>query len=187
MPTPSQPLGSVAEALLRVGSMYGSAWRDGQILGEVIEVTGTVDIGRIDVPLVGRTSTGRKRGRETREGTIRLQKIDARWEMEVYNLLSQSLQTRRALRDQGQLGVSSFQLLLEWDDPDALGIEKWQLDGCQIWSLPLGGNFVDDSIVEREFTLTWESEAPIYAYKRTIGPNGVSRPTWLTAAPAAAR
>jgi hypothetical protein len=173
--------------LFRFSGMYGAAYLMGpdtspQLLSEVVEVSGAIEINRVDMPLVGRTSSGYKPGRETREGTIRLQKIDTKWEKRVYDYLSQGLDQRRANRDAGKPNLRPFTIQFEYDDPDALGIEKWQLNGCMIWRLPLGFAITDD-VVEREYPLTWESEKPVYAFeaKTTTGPNGTTiAPSWYT-------
>jgi hypothetical protein len=159
------------EGLLRFSGMYGEAYRDGQFLMDVTEVSGNVAINRVEVPLVGKTKTGYKTGRETREGTLIVQKMDAKWEMEVYGFLSQSLAQRRANRDAGLPNLRPFTLLLEYDDPDALGREKWRLDGVLLWQMPLGFSIGDD-LVSREFPITWESEAPIIAFEAITGSNG---------------
>lgn len=177
MPAAATPTTSVAEALERMSGMYGSAWRDGVLLSEVVMVTATVDIAQIAVPLAGTTKQGNKTGRETRAGTLQYQKVDTKWEMQVWSFLSQSLEQRRAARDAGNPGMQAFQLLLEYDDPDALGIEKWQLDGCQIYRLNLGFNIGDD-LTQLEVPLTWESETPIYAFQRAKGAGGVDIPQW---------
>jgi hypothetical protein len=169
----------VAQDALNVFSgMYGSVWRDNIRLGEVIEFSGTVGIGRIDVPLVGQTRVGHKPGRETREGTMRVQKRDAKWEMEIYNFFSQSLDDRRASRDAGAPSLRPFSLICEYDDPDALGRERWQFDGCLIWNLPLGMSIADDQ-VERDYTITWESERPLEVFEKVVGPGGVAAPRWI--------
>lgn len=173
------PTTSVSEGLYRMSGIYGSAWRDGKMLTDVIQVTATVSLAQIDVALPGQTAMGHKTGRETRAGTIRYQKIDTRWEMEVYDFLSQSLDERRAARDAGQgQGLRQFRLLLDLDDPDALGIEKWQLDGCQIYQMDLGFNIGDD-ITERDIPFTWEKETPIYAFAKGVGAGGVAIPVWF--------
>jgi hypothetical protein len=143
--------------------MYGSAWRDGVQLAEAVEVSGNVAINRVEVPLVGQTKTGYKAGRETREGTLRIQKIDASWELEIYRFLSQSLADRRAARGTPNATVRAFDLKLEVDDPEAYGYEAWQLSNVQIWQMPLGFSITDD-IIEREFPITWENEMPLSAF-----------------------
>lgn len=176
----SQP-STVAEALLRYGGMYGSAWRDNTMLAEVVTVTANVDIARVEVPIVGSTRNGHKTGRETREGTMNIQKLDAKWEFEIWSFMSQGLEQRRKDRDDPNTTPQSrtFDLHLQQDDPDALGMEEWVLRDCQLWSLPLGISISDD-ITEREFTLTWETEEPIYAFKAIRTDDGI-RPSWLTA------
>jgi hypothetical protein len=176
MPTPLAA-SSVSDGLYRFSGMYGSVWRDGVQLSEAVEFTGAVEVGRIEVPLVGQTKTGYKPGRETREGTLRIQKIDTKWEMELYSFLATNLRQRRANRDRGTGSLRPFSLMLEYDDPDALGIEKWQLDGCLIWRLPLGFSIGDD-LVEREFPVTWENERPIYAFRADDSGAGTPKATW---------
>lgn len=154
---------SVNEGLWRYGGMYGAAWRDTTLLAEVIEVSGNVEIGRIEVPLAGQTRQGYKPGRETREGSLRIHKIDTRWELEIYQFLSQGLEARR--QNRGQMPLRSFSLEIGVDDPDALAKESWRLDGCVIWRLPLGFSITDD-ILDREFPLTWERETPLNAFTR---------------------
>jgi hypothetical protein len=160
MPTNSNP------GLYRIGGMYGAAYRGGVMLSEVVEVTAAVEVNRIEIPLTGSTKQGYKPGRESREGSIRLQKVDTTWELEVFNFLNQSLETRRANRGTPDAVLKPFTLVLSWDDPDALGAEKWQLDGCLIWRMPLGFNITDD-IRDLEFPFTWETESPLKAFKRT--------------------
>lgn len=167
---------SSTEGMLRFSGLYGVARRaspegvPGPYLGDVTAVEGAVEIGRIEVPLVGRNRVGYKRGRESREGTMRIQKMDTRWEMEVQRALALTLEDRRAVRDgratgpAGGLG-SPFNLHLVYDDPDALGIEEWVLSGVLLWRLPLGFS-MGEELVEREYPITWESEVPFHAFHR---------------------
>ena len=177
MSTQALPI-HVSEALQRYGGMYGAAYRDGRLLSEMVELNGAVEIGRIEVPLVGQLRQGYKPGRETREGTLTIQKIDTSWEMELRQFLGISLAERRARRNQGLPFLRAFSVQVEFDDPDALGIEKWQLDGCMIWRLPLGFSITDD-IVNREFPFTWEVETPLYAFKKVTGPNGAAAAQYI--------
>lgn len=157
---------STNQGLWRIGGMYGSAWRNGVQLAEAVEVNVNVEINRIEVPLVGSTKQGYKPGRESRDGTVSVQKIDTSWELEIYQFLTQGLEARRQARGTGQQSLRPFQLQLELDDPDALGYELWQLDGCLLWRLPLGFSITDD-ILNREYPLTWESERPLAHFERT--------------------
>lgn len=157
----------VQDALHRFGGMYGSAYRNGFQLAEAVEVMGNVAVARIEVPMVGVTKQGYKAGRETREGTMRVQKIDSSWELEIYEFLSQSLAQRRLNRG---TSVRTFSLKLENDDPEAYDKEQWQIDGVQIWQMPLGFSITDD-IVNREFPITWAAETPLHVFQvdRTTG------------------
>lgn len=155
-------MAGITDALRRFGGMYGSAYRDNVQLAEAVEVSGNVAINRIEVPLVGQTKTGYKPGRETREGTLNIQKIDLRWELEIYGFLSTSLAARRAARGTPGATLRTFDLKIEHDDPEA-GYEAWQVENCQIWQLPIGFSISDD-IVNREFPLTWESERPLAGF-----------------------
>lgn len=155
-------MAGITDALRRYGGMYGSAWRDNVLLAEAVEVSGAVEVNRIEVPLVGQTKTGYKPGREAREGTLNIQKIDTSWELEIYKFLSQSLAQRRRLRGTPQATLRTFDIKLVHDDPEAYGKEVWQLENCQIWRMPLGFSITDD-IINREFPLTWENERPLSA------------------------
>lgn len=177
MPEATSGVQTSQDGLYVFSGMYGSAWRDGQQLADVIEFQGNAAINRVDVALVGTERTGHKPGRQTREGTMRVQKRDAKWEMEVYQFLSQSLQQRRDARDAGQPMMRPFSLVLEYDDPYALGRERWQLDGVLIWQLPLGYAITTDE-VDIEFPVTWETERPLEAFKKAVGPGGVPVPNW---------
>lgn len=168
---------TVNDGLFRFGGMYGAAYDPGApgqgpvLLTDVIEVTGNVEINRLEVPLVGQTKQGYKPGRESREGSVRIQKIDTEWEMKVYRFLTQGLADRRAARNRGEASLRPFNILIEVDDPDALGVEKWLLEGCLIWRMPLGFSITDD-ILDREFPLTWEKETPYYAFNATKNADG---------------
>jgi hypothetical protein len=156
----------------RISGIWGSAWdSQARLISEMVEVVSAVELGRIAVPLVGSMREGHKQGRETREGTMRVQKIDATWELNVYKILSQSVQERRRMRD-GALERfdPEFSIVLKYDDPESLGVERWQLDGVRIWRLPLGFNIADE-LVEREYPITWEAETPLTAFKIVPGSN----------------
>jgi hypothetical protein len=157
--------------LYRMGGMHGSAWRDGAQLAEVVEVTANIEVNRIEVPLVGQTRQGYKPGRESREGSMRVQKYDTYWELEMNKFLSQSLAERRRNRGTPGAGLRPFQIQLEIDDPDAFEKEKWQLDGVIIWRMSLGFSITDD-IIDREYPITWEQETPLSTFIVTDASKG---------------
>ena len=139
----------IQNALSRYGGMYGAAYIGTELLADVVEVSGNIEVNRIQVPLVGTTKTGYKSGRETREGNIKIQKVDSFWETKLLTFL----QNRAA----GSSVSPCFDLVLRHEDPDAHGNEVWNLFNCQIWRVPIGFSITDD-IIDREFPLTWERE-----------------------------
>lgn len=163
MALPGAAVSAPNEGAWRFSGMYGMAYRSGRLLMEVTEVAGQVSINRIDVPLAGTDRTGHKRGRTTREGTLTVQKIDGSWEYEIWQSVRTGVEERRAARDAGQPISIAFDLEIWYDDPDALGKEGWRLNACQIWDLPVGFNIGDD-LVNRQFTITWETEEPLVIF-----------------------
>lgn len=151
------------EALWRVGGMHGRAMDlNGNLIHEAIEVQAEVAIDRLTVQMAGTARQGHKPGRETREGTLNVQKLDTAWEMSVWRWL-----TARETSPAGTAAMMSpFSVIIQHADPGALGYEQWQLDGCLVWSLPLGFNIGDD-IRQLSLPLTWERETPLHAYERT--------------------
>lgn len=143
--------------------MYGAAYRDGYLLQEAIEVSGNVAVARVEVPMVGTTRVGYKSGRETREGTMRIQVIDSTWALQVFQFTGQNLSARIAARGTPQATLPSFDLLLAINDPEAYDKETWQLEGVQCWQMPVGFAITDD-IVQREIPITWEGETPMHAF-----------------------
>lgn len=181
MPVPASAHTS-SQGLYRFSGIYGRAYRDSELLTDVVEVSGAVDLNRIDVVLPGQSRQGYKPGRQTREGTIRIQKIDTKWEWEVYQYMKLDDTERRRRRDRGEPSIRPFSIVFEYDDPDALGIESWQLDGCLIWRLPLGFASTDD-LVDREFPLTWEDEQPIFAFSAVRAGTGTPAAHYYTQRP----
>lgn len=155
------------EALWRYGGMHGRVLDlNGNLLHEAIEVSAEVQVDRINVALAGTTRTGYKPGRETREGSITVQKLDTAWEMNLYRWTSMTADQRRNARGSALALMRPFSLIIEHADPGALGYEQWQLDGCLIWSYNIGMNIGDD-IRQNQYPLTWERETPLHAFERT--------------------
>lgn len=166
----------------RISGIYGSAYRNGKLLADLVELSTPAELGRITVPVVGTADELHKPGRITREGTLRIHKCDSSWELEIFELFSQSLDDRRARRDAGNPVDPTFSIVYKLDDPDALGVERWQLDGCRIWRLPLGFNSADE-VTEREYPLTWANERPITAFKKGVNAQGQPAPVYVFGAP----
>jgi hypothetical protein len=159
-----------ANALRRYGGMWGSAWRDGRMLTDVVQVTGTTQRGRIEIPLVGQQRVGYKPGRLSSEGSIAFQKISTDWELDVYNAITIDVDELRRRRDAGQFGTldGTFDLQLKHDDPHAFGKEVWVLEGCMIWQLDVGIN-VTDEFIQREIPLTYDRATPIRTFRVVDG------------------
>ena len=157
-----------AEGLYRISGMYGYVIMDGFVRAEITNVTGTITIAKIEIPIVGTTRMGVKPGRETREGTFSVQKIDSHWEKYIHGYMSQSLAARRALRGTVAGTMRSFSMQVWLDDPDALGAEVWQLNSCMIWDLPLGFNITDD-VIDKSYSFGWETEKPLQSYEIVQG------------------
>lgn len=161
---------SFANALRRMGGMWGSAWRDGRMLTDVVQVTGTTARGRIEVPLVGQQRVGYKPGRLSSEGSIAFQKVDTGFELDVYEAITMDVEDLRRRRDAGDFGTldGTFDLLLKQDDPHAFGKEVWQLKGCQIWQFDVGINIADD-FIQREIPLTYDEAVPLRTFRVVDG------------------
>lgn len=158
-----------------ISGIFGAAYQGGKLLAEVIEVQAPVEIGRVAVPQVGTAREGHKRGRETREGNMIVHKYDTKWELFVYSYLSASLDLRRQARDDPSVDLpsDSFSLVLTLNDPEAVGVERWHLEGVKLWRLPLGIN-IGEELTQREFPITWEEESPLTAFLKTT--NSAGRP-----------
>ncbi len=153
-----------SEGLYRFSGMYGYVLMDGAVRAEITNVTATITIAKVEIPLVGSTRMGIKPGRETRDGTFTVQKVDSHWEKFVYGYLSQSLAQRRAARGSQAGMMRAFAMQVFLDDPDALGYEVWQLNGCLIWDLALGFDITTD-VIDKSFTFGWESEKPLESFE----------------------
>ena len=150
----------------RIDGAYGEAYRNGKWLADVIEVSGTITIDRREVPMAGEVGTHYKRGRVTREGTLRFQQVDDRWHDEFMEFTSLSLAQRRFRRTEGNPASPPFHLVLVIDDPDAFGRTSLNLFNVTMWSIPIGYSISD--MLEREIPITWVSET----FNAKIGAQG---------------
>ena len=147
----------------RIDGMTGEVWRDGAFQADIVEITGTVRVERKEVPIPGSRSTHYKRGRVSREGSFRYQKVDDAREIEFLSLIKSMAQMRAerdaAIASGNPLPTSTFSMLISLDDPEAWGKSSLLLKGVTMWELPVGFNIND--LVEREIPITWEDEEPI--------------------------
>lgn len=166
----------------RISGRYGEVFYTlpGQAPIKVIEATAvvfSVDIGQEDVPIPGSPRNGTKDGVEARtDGTLSVQKLDSRFENIVYGFLNYSVDERRKMRDAGTRPPRTFTMQVWLDDPDALGVEGWQLEGVRL-SRITGGFNIGDIVTARDHPFRWEAERKIKAYER-IG-NDVDETTGL--------
>lgn len=143
-------------AQYRIDGAYGEAYRDGKWLADVVEVSGTITIDRVEVPMAGSVSTGYKRGRVQREGNLRFQKVDDRWEREFMAFSSLSLAQRRAARNAGNSVGAPFALQVTIDDPEAIGASSYMFYNVTLWGMPMGYSISD--MQEKQVPITWDSE-----------------------------
>lgn len=155
---------SADRAMQIFGGMFGQAERDGKVLHDAISVTPTVEIGRSDVNLVGRTRPGTKRTRDTGSGSMSVQKRDTSWELALWKHASRTPDERRLLRGSPDATFPAFDIVLRTDDPDALGVEAWRLKGVSYWQYMPGAFDIQDETTSREYPITWESEEPVEAF-----------------------
>jgi len=148
----------VIPAEKRIDGMYGEAWVDGVWWADLIEVTGTITVEKKAINPAGSVQTYNKRGRVTREGNCRFDKVDSRHEKKFIESVNRSLEDRRANR--ANAWFPRFNLLLQLDDPDSWGAEKITLGGCEFWNMPIGFSLADMRQIELEFTWEYESFGP---------------------------
>lgn len=154
---------TVIPAEKRIDGMYGEVWVDQQWWADCIEITGTITSERRQVNPAGSTNTYHKRGRTSREGSFRLDKVDSRLEKQFITSANKDLATRRATR--GTPWFPKFNMLIVLDDPDAWGREEIICAGCELWTMPLGFSIAELRTTELQFTWDYEQN-----------PNGV----WIT-------
>ena len=145
----------VIPAEKRIDGMYGEAWVDGVWWADLIEITGTITVEKKEITPAGSVQTFNKRGRVTREGTCRFDKVDSRHEQKFLNSVNESLAVRRDNR--GTPWFPKFNLLISLNDPHSWGAEEITLGGCEFWNMPIGFSLSDMRQTELEFT--WETES----------------------------
>jgi hypothetical protein len=161
----------VNEGTYRISGRFGEAFillpeRPPMRLFEATAVTFTVEIGQEEVPIAGSNRSGVKDGPESRtDGAMTIQKLDSLLENHVYGFLNYSLRDRRRARDAGQRITRTFTMQVWLDDPDALGAEGWQLEGCRLSRL-MGGFNISDIVTNRDHPFRWEAERKIKAFER---------------------
>ena len=148
----------VIPAEKRIDGMYGEVWVDGKWWADLIEISGTITVEKKPINPAGSVQTFNKRGRVTREGTCRFDKVDSRHEKKFIDSVNRSLQDRR--NNRAAAWFPRFNMLLQLDDPDSWGAEKITLGGCEFWNMPIGFSLADMRQIELEFTWEYENFGP---------------------------
>lgn len=145
----------VIPAEKRIDGMYGEVWVSNIWWADLVDITGTITVERKAINPAGSTQTYNKRGRVTREGTCRFDKVDSRHEKKFIESVNKDITTRRAAR--GTSWFPKFNMVVILNDPDAWGAEQITLGGCEFWTLPIG--FSLGEMRQTELQFTWETES----------------------------
>lgn len=147
----------------RITGSSGTVWRDARQLGEVSAIEATVAVAQIEVPIPGTYRTENKPGVETRSGNFTVQKMDSRWQLEIWRFL----EARRA-GDHSAAAFPEFSLTIKLDDIGAFDVEKWQLDGVQLFTYDLGFSIADE-LINRTVPFSYRADRPIHGFEITDG------------------
>lgn len=146
---------------VRRSGRSGTVWEDGRALGEVLQVEWNIAIEQIPVVIPGQWKTDHKPGAEERAGTFRVQDVDDKWALRVYNFL-----VARREGDRSSATFPEFSIVTKLDDIGAPDESRWQLDGCQLFQF--GGGFnQEDALLIRDIPFTFRSERPLHAFQYT--------------------
>jgi hypothetical protein len=183
---PSAYQGGVTSAIEQreVNSEYGQLWINGFYQQDLVSFSGTVAMGRSEIPVAGQDTIVYRTGRKSRDGTLSYRKADSRWEDLILTFMGLTPDDRRALRAMGIDALPTVQILVVLDDPDAWGAEVLQLNGVQFWSMPVG--YTGSDIIQRDLPCTWTSEQLLLAIDRPGNDQGTAnavRPAIPTTAP----
>ena len=165
---------------------YGEIYHSGHYQQDIRDFSGRIAIERRELPRAGTNTIVYRKGRITREGSIRIAKVDSRFEALFLIYANKTTTERRADRGQGIDSFPDTQLLIRLDDPDSWGAEEIMLFGVKFWEIPIG--FTQNDMVERDIPCTWHSEMLVSAIPRPHNKQGAlahlgpgDRTTWPAA------
>jgi hypothetical protein len=161
----------------QINAEYGEIWHAGYYQGDLVEFSGRVSIERREIPVAGQDKVVYRRGRVGRDGSVRISKVDSRFEALVIYYANLSVQDRRNLRGQGIDPFPATELILKLDDPDSWGAEEIKLTGVRFWETALG--FGGNSIIQRDVPTTWDREQIVAAVPRPGNKQGATPPAGL--------
>lgn len=162
MPTYPGPTANLPGFTRRSGRS-GTAWVNGEMRGEIVQVDWNVNIGQIPVVISGAWRTDQKPGGEDRVGTFMVQDLDDHWSLMVYNFV-----VARRNGDRAAAAFPEFSIQTKLDDIGAPRATRWQLDGCVLFTYAGGFDQATD-LLTRQIPFTFTSERPLDAYEYTTG------------------
>jgi hypothetical protein len=167
----------------QIDGNYGEIFHNGHYQGDIRDFSGRIAIERRELPRAGTNGIVYRRGRITRDGALRIGKIDSRWENLFIDYANTSEDEKRRRRGAGIPIVADAQLLIKIDDPESFGAEEVLLYGVKFWEIPIG--FTQNDMIERDVPCTWQSEALVKAIARpgnklqsTVGSTPTGQQTW---------
>lgn len=148
----------------QIDGNYGEIYHNGKYQGDLRDFSGRLAIERREIPRAGTTGIVHRRGRVTRDGGLRIGKVDSRWEDMFFKTAGMTEAEKRRRRGQGIPVVDDAQLLIKVDDPDSWGSEEIMLFGVKFWEIPIG--FTQNDMKELDIPCTWTSEELVKAIPR---------------------
>jgi hypothetical protein len=182
----SEALPAIEERI--IDGNYGEIFHNGKYQGDFRDFTGRIAIERREIPRAGTTGVVYRRGRISRDGTLRIAKVDSRFEALLIDYANTSEEEKRIRRGQGIPTFPDTQLTIKLDDPDSWGSEIITIFGVKFWEIGIG--FTQNDMVERDIPVTWQREAMPKAIPRPGNKQGAAASLNqgdITTYPAAAR
>lgn len=148
----------------QIDGNYGEIYHNGHFQGDLRDFAGRLAIERREIPRAGTNGIVYRRGRIARDGTLRLGKVDSRWENYFIEYAAMSTEEKRRRRAQGIPILADAQLLIKLDDPDSWGSEEILLTSVKFWEVGIG--YTQNDMLERNIPVTWQGEVMVKAIAR---------------------
>lgn len=127
-----------------INGSFGECYINGEFVSEAKEIRATIRIDREEVKRASTRNTAYKSKGVTGEGTLNLHKVTSRF----LKMLAEVMANPRA-----KVPTIS-RLVVQLDDPEALGVERVALLNVKLWEIEFG--FTLDSILEESIPFTFE-------------------------------
>lgn len=154
-PLPNPTLPAIEER--QIDGNYGEIFHNGHFQADLRDFSGRLAIERREIPRAATNTMVYRRGRITRDGSVRIGKVDSRWENVFVQYANMSAEEKRQRRAAGIPIIVDSQLLIKLDDPESWGAEEMVLFGVKFWEVGIG--FTMDTLTERDIPVTWQAEA----------------------------